>query len=548
MLSPRSSYFDASVAIMLLDLNSNIQTYIDSQILFVIAKHCFLKKRGVYSKIDMINDFNDFYVFINSRTYIEQSTTWFNLYSTQRMAYADRLDSFINNHYERVCITLTTYDTFDEIDDLYLFLTSKNNDVNSLNYIYAISLGSDPFNSDDEELVFRAEDIINDPQFSSKTLSSYCVLNGLKKITGIKTTSFYNFYTLDESISGEGDSVVNSLNYYDAAAAFKYMPRYIKLSWNPIQGGSGIDTTIVPVSGNISNISEVQILNEYYFSQTFRKDSNVISSAAPLVTLAPAGETTTAPVAPSAFIGFSGGSSSTTFAPTAPLSFAPITPYITICSSSLNKFSNSSFWNKITHEFQHRETKDVIDNMIFVTDHNLLRKRSDDPPKLQYVGYLIHKYEWHNDTWKLKEIIMLDDCRSSCYYDFNVLYGKKYQYKISSIIKWVYSTSLSEVESSYSMADFYDSMAPTITTDTPILPSDLVDSTTDTTDRTAAEMGSRIMGSAEEFIGRADILTGEILREEEESRAESRDILGSVSGEVSMAISKALSSRVGIRK
>jgi hypothetical protein len=542
----------------LLDLASggSVQSYLDSQILFIVAKHCFLKKRGTYDKIKLIADFNDFYVFISSMSYVTQSTNWFNLYITQRMMYANQLDALINNHYERICTILSTYDTFDEVDDIYLFLSSKNNDVNSLNYIYAISLGSDPFNSDDEELVFKAEEIISDSQFSSKTLSSYGIINGLKRITGIKTTSFYNFYTSDESTRGEGDSVVNSSNYYDAAAAFKYMPRYIKLAWNPIQGGSGIDTIIVPVSGNISNISEVQVLNEYYFSQTFRKDSNVISTAAPLAPAASfipaAGEMVSAPLAPSTFIGFSGGGLSVS-APVAPLSVMPITTYITICSSSMSKFANSSFWNKIVYEFDRRETKDTIDNMIFVADHNLLRKRSEQPPRLQYVGYLIHKYEWYDNKWKLKEIIMLDDCHSSCYYDFNILYDRRYKYKMSSLMKWIYSTSLIEVESFYSMAGFSDTFNPEVNPEATVLPMGMVDSSAvdeddlmtiePTVSSTTREVGLKVMGSATQFQSRIDKISGELAREEEETRTESMDTIESIAEQVSQKIINTLGRR-----
>lgn len=549
----RPTYFNINVEMSLLDLVScgSVQSYFDSQILFIIAKHCFLRQRGVYDKIKLISDFNDFYVFVSSLSYVTQSTTWFNSYITQRMMYANQLDSLINNHYERICTILSTYDSFDEVADIYLFLSSKNNNVDSLNYIYALSLGSDPFNSDDEELVFKAEEIINDPQFSSKMMSSYGVLNGLKRVTGIKTTSFYNFYTSDESTSGEGDSVVNSLNYYDAAASFKYMPRYIKLTWNPIQGGSGIDTIIVPISGNISNVSEVQVLNEYYFSQTFRKDSNVVSSAAPVIsamsTLSPSpGATFSTSTAPTFTSAAAGGTITTSTSLSVssviampPISAMPRDVYITICSSSMNKFVNSSFWNKIIYEFDRRETKDIIDNMIFVVDHNLLRKRSEEPPRLQYVGYLIHKYEWYDSKWKLKEIIMLDDCRSSYYYDFNILYNKRYKYKVSSLIKWIYSTSLVEVESFYNAATFINESAISMMPETKIsLPS--TEKSLTSLDSISME-GLSIIGSAEQFEGRAEKIAGEITREDESIRTETADSsLESTVSSVSMFLSEIL--------
>ncbi len=554
----RPSYFNIEVEMSLLDLNSgsNAQSYLDSQILFIIAKHCFLRKRGIYDKVKLISDFNDFYVFISSLSFITRSvTTWIDSYVAQGMIYANQLDALINNHYERICTILSTYDTFDEVDDIYLFLSSKNNDVNSLNYIYAISLGSDPFNSDDEELVFKAEEIINDPQFSSKVMSSYSVLNGLKKVTGIRTTSFYNFYTSDESIRGEGDSVVNSTNYYDAAASFRYMPRFIKLTWNPIQGGSGIDTIIVPVSGNISDISEVQVLNEYYFSQTFRKNSNVISSASPVVSAMPtftpssggtlSTSTSTAPTFVSSIGGTLTTSLSTTVAsglssviPSTTISAMPIDVYITICSSSMNKFANSLFWNKIVYEFDRRETKDIIDNKIFVTDHNILRKRSEEPPKLKYVGYLIHKYEQHDGKWKLKEIIMLDDCRSSYYYDFNVLYNKRYKYKVSSLIKWIYSTSLIEVEPFYSTATFINESTTSIIPETTI---PAVAEELSPTSPPPAE-GLSVMGSVEEFERRSEEIAGEVAREDESIRTASADPLSSTVSSVAMLLSKILNS------
>lgn len=571
--SGRPSYFNIDIEMNLLDLvaGGNTQAYIDSQILFIIAKHCFLKKRGTYTKIDLIADFNDFYVFISSMEYLNYSTAWFGSYTTQRMLYADQLDQLINNHYERICTLLTTYDTFDEVDDIYLFLSSKNSDVNSLNYIYALSLGSDPFNSDDEELVFKAEEIIDDFQFTTKNLSSYGVLNGLKKVTNLRTTSFYNFYTSDESTRGEGDAAVNSSNYYDAAAAFKCMPRYIKLTWNPIQGGSGIDTVIVPISGNISNVSEIQVLNEYYFSQVFRKDSNVISSVSPSVSSMPTfvsspGTFSTSTSSPS--FASSGGTLMTSIS-TTPSSMTPSTftamprdTYITICSSSINKFANSSFWNKIVHEFNNRETKDIVDNMIFITDHNLLRKRSDAPPRLQYVGYLIHKYEWYENKWKLKEVVMLDDCHTSCYYDFNILYNRRYRYKMSSLIKWIYSTSLIEVESFYSSATYSDTFMPEVSSESTILSTDLSEEEIQTIDpaimgsvtsepiytSTVRETGLKVMGSATAFQSRIDILSGEAAREDEATRTESIDTLESTTEIVSRRIIDTLSTPASLRR
>lgn len=511
--SVRPSYFDANVSLMIINLNNSIQTYLDSQINFIIAKYCFNKKANSYNKNNLEIELNNFVSFINSRRNIEHSTKWIELFVASKDNYMNQLDRLINNRYEEICSKLLMYNSFDSVDDLFLFLSGNNNSVNSLNYVYATSLGSDPFNSDDEALVFKAEDIISDnTRFLNKTESSYCVLNGLKKVTNLRTTSFYNFYTLDECISGEGDVVANSENYYDIASAYKFMPRYIKLTWNPIIGGSGIDTKIIPVSGNISNISDLPILNEFYFSQTFRKDSNVISSVSP--TVFSQHEETISYYSPTVTTERESVSS---YSP-GTIYVMPRDSYVTICSSSMYKFINSEFWRKIIYDFINRDTKDVIDNLVFIRNNNLLRRRSDEQPKLQYVGYLINKYEFNNGSWKLKEIIMLDDCKTSCYYDFNVLYNRRYKYKMSTLIKWVYSTSLLEVESFYSLAESIDSGS--ISTDV-----SLPDSTSTEILPSVIETGIGVAGSFDSFMFRNEKIIGESIRESEESGETERNLL-----------------------
>lgn len=528
-LGTRPAYFNTIIVKNFLDVqnssSNSLHSYFESQLFFIIAKYCFIKSKNEYAKDDLANDIDSFYEATKSsvETKFMYTVSWFSDYSSNKTSFTEKIDSLINNRSDEVVSIVNSYMTFDTVDDLFFFLSDKNTTDNSMNKIYAQSLGNDPFLSDDEALVFEANEIINDISFSLslKTLPSYGVLNALKQPTNISTFAFYNFYSSDESVPGKGDKIVDSSNYYDAAAGFKSMPRYVKLKWNPITGGAGIDFQIVPVSGNISNISQLQVANELYFSQEFRKNTNDISFA-PLSSMFLTTPTSTASATPDMM-----------------LSIPHLRNYMTICSSSMEKFSSSKFWSKITKTLIGKDTKDIIDNKIFVTDHSLIRKRTEEEPRLQYVGYIITKYEL-SDKWKLKEVIMLDDCSTSIYYDFNVLYNKKYRYKIASLIKWVYSTSLSEVESFYSDAPAEPDISPSVSLtpavslipiffEPPIVKVALPSST-----------GYSIMGSDSDFEHRVALIDGGISHIDEDSRALSRDPLSETVASIGSGIATSL--------
>ena len=494
-LGTRPGHFDMNVEADLLDIPripdsqpGHMRAYFESQLYFILAKHSFVKNRNLYSKDQLQKDINDFYDATSDSVVMTflYNVDWFNQYKNDKVNFVNAADVFIRTSWMTVVTLLNTYNDFNGVDDIFMLLSVKGD--TTLKRIFGASL-ADP---SDDALVFRADDIISDSRFASaakKSFSSYAVLNTLKKVSRINIDSFYNFYASDESITSVGDSVANSANYYDLAAAYKFMPRYNKLVWGPVDGGSGINTAIVSVSGNISNISELQILNEFYVSQTFRKQGN--------------------------------GSD-----------------YVVINSSSEGKFEASPFWSKILSGLENKETKDLVDNKIFIVDHSLLRKRSDEQPRLQYVGYIINKYEL-TDRWRLKEVIMLDDCSTSTYYDFNVLYNRKYKYKISTLLKWVYSTSLAEVESFYSAATFINELGVSTMPEVSILrpsvgrPSSL--------ESTSIE-GLSVMGSAEQFEGRTAEIAGEIARADEESRLETADSsLSSVVTSVGISLAGMLS-------
>ncbi len=441
---------------------NHLVAYFESQLYFVIAKHCFLKNGGSYSKENLHNDLNDFYE--STRNCVTNTflydVEWFSLYSSNQTSYVDSIDTFIASRASAIVTTLNTYTNTSYIEDIFMLLSVKGDA--SLRRLF----GRDLVSSDDDAMVFNADAIIGDDSFKRKTFPSYATLNSLKTVNNINIESFYNFYTSDEAIEGTGDNVSNSSNYYGLASAHQFMPRYNKLTWNPIVGGSGINTIIVPVSGNISNISELQISNEFYFSQAFRKDNG---------------------------------------------------RYITVCSSSMDKFNKSQFWNKIVNPLIDAKVVDLVDNKIFVDDHSLLVRRSEEQPRLQYVGYIIHKYKFDGMNWKLKEVIVLDDCSTSIYYDFNVLYNKRYKYKIATILKWVYSTSVTEIESFYSDATLIDVAPVSAPAATLAIPDSGVEVAP--SPEYVALTGFSVMGSPEEYGHRLDEIAGEISRVDEASRS-----------------------------
>lgn len=542
-LGIRPDYFDDSIILNLLNCDTNLYSYFESQILFIIAKFSLLKKKDKYSLDLLSKDIDDFFQQTKDSvlTKFRYTVSWFSLYSENSVEFVRQIESIILNRYEEIATIISSYTSFDYLDDLVLFLNSSNFSENSLNYIYATALGSDPFLSDDEALVFKAEEIINDENFTAynKNFTSYAVMNCLKQPTNFSVSSFYNFYSSDESTPGRGDKLVDSSTYYIASSGFKSMPRYMKLTWSPIIGGAGIDTRIVPVSGNITDISELQISNELYFSQEFRKDSKTFSILPHSVSFSPSISPTIS-MRPVSFSPFISGSSSVSTRTTTEVSKPTFNNYITICSSSDDKFSRSKFWSKIVKSLAYRETKDLIDNKMFVTNHSLLRKRSEEEPRLQYVGYLITKYEFRENKWYLKEVVTLDDCASSTYYDFNVLYNRRYKYKISSLIKWVYSTSLTEVEAFYSDAPSSPEMPPpdSLTPEVPIVETPDIEETISI--RPAGEL---IMGSDVMFEHRHEALIGETDREDEHIRFESRDELEATKIFTGLSISETLKER-----
>jgi len=510
----RPAAFNSDFEKELLDLRTNLKGYFDSQMFFIIAKHCFKKKYNEFSETDFRADIENFFLWgKNKAIELGNSIDWFIEYERNKDSFLFQAYRVINSRSEEIFIILGSFTDWNELDDLFLFLSSKNDRRPSIKQIYESVVSSDPFSTSDEEIAFNASDVISDDTFRTKRFSSYVVLNSLQKVGMVRTSSFYNFYTSDESTPGEGDSVANSSNYYELASSYRFMPRHIKVSWNPMRGGSGIDTRIVPVSGNISDISEIQVLNELYFSQTFRKDVKKSSSR-----------------------GLSMGVSTGT-------SMSDL--YVTICSSSEEKFKNSRFWNLIASPFLQKETKDLIDNKIFITEHDQLRNRTDEQPLLKYVGYLIHKYEHvSGNSWKLKEVIMLDDCTSSCYYDFNVLYNKKYRYKIASLIKWVYSTSLTEVEAFYSDApEIHPISAGTI-----IAPTTIIAATSSLDSTTITTPSLSIMGSIEAYEGRLETLIGESTRESELTRVESIDPLETLIESITSTLTSTTTTRLSGRR
>jgi hypothetical protein len=482
-LGTRPWYFAIAIEANLLDVPlipgsqpGHLKAYFESQLYFILAKYSFMKNRNLYSKDQLQKDISDFCdaAFDSTVGTFLYSIDWFNQYKTNKTTFISAADIFVRTNYSTVVTLLNTHNNFDGVDDIFMLLSVKGD--NSLRRIFGANLAD----SSDDALMFDADAIINDNQFSvasKKSFPSYVVLNTLKRVNRVNINSFYNFYASNESIVDMGDKIANSTNYYDLAAAYKFMPRYNKLTWGPIQGGSGISMAIVPISGNISNISELQILNEYYVSQTFRKQG-------------------------------SGND------------------YVTACSSSENKFETSPFWAKILDGLKKSETKDLIDNKIFIVDHELLRKRSDEQPRLQYVGYIIHKYEFRDTQWKLKEVIMLDDCSTSTYYDFNVLYDRKYKYKIATLLKWVYSTSLTEVESFYTGLPSV-LVAPPVSPEVMVLGPTIARPLVETMIAPGAtgvrDSGIRIMGSAERYVGRSELIAGETARATEIARTDSGD-------------------------
>jgi hypothetical protein len=124
---------------------------------------------------------------------------------------------------------------------------------------------------------------------------------------------------------------------------------------------------------------------------------------------------------------------------------------------------------------------------------------------------------------------------------------------MSSLMKWIYSTSLIEVESFYSMAGFSDTFNPEVNPETTVLPMGVVDSSAvdeddlmtiePTVSSTTREVGLKVMGSATQFQSRIDKISGELAREEEETRTESVDTLESIAEQVSQKIINTLGRR-----
>jgi hypothetical protein len=463
---------------------NHLISYFESQLYFIIAKHCFLKNKGSYSKEGLYKDLNDFYeatkdCVANTFLYV---IDWFSVYSRNKVLYVDSIDTFIRLQSSAITIILNTYTDISYAEDIFMLLSVKGDA--SLRRLF----GRDLVSSDDDAIIFNANAIIDDDSFKRKIFPSYAILNSLKTVNNINIESFYNFYTNDETIEGTGDYISNSSNYYDLATGHKFMPRYNKLTWNPIVGGSGINTIIVPISGNISNVSELQISNEFYFSQVFRKDYD---------------------------------------------------EYTTVCSSSMDKFIKSHFWNLITGQLIGKNTVDLVDNKVFVDDHSMLVRRSEEQPRLQYVGYLIHKYKFDGSNWRLREVIIIDNCSTSIYYDFNVLYNKRYKYKIATILKWVYSTSITEVESFYSDATLIETAPVSIPATTLPIP-DFGVSVPPSPEYVALE-GLAVMGSSEEYAHRVDEIAGEVSRVDEESRtATAEKDLSSIVTSIGMSLSSML--------